>query len=91
MIQLTLTRTTTFCSSCSLQVKHCDVTTCIYGVTQGRVLGPQLFPLYISHISNIIAEHGIRYAQYTDDTQLYQSYLLFNSFDCTLNLKTTSK
>jgi len=36
MIQLTLTITTTFCSSCSLQVKHCDVTTCIYGVTERK-------------------------------------------------------
>jgi len=40
----------------------------------GSVLGPQLFPLHSSPISNIIAKHGIRRAQYADDTQLYTEF-----------------
>jgi len=46
-------------------------TDCEYGVSQGCVLGPLLFTLYISPVASVISSFRIDYAQYADDAQLY--------------------
>ena len=42
-------------------------------MSQGSVLGPILFSLYISPIGQIVPDLGISHKQYTDDAQLYIS------------------
>jgi len=44
---------------------------CEYGVPQGSVLGPLLFTLFMSPISNVISSFGVSQTQYANDTQLY--------------------
>jgi len=46
---------------------------CLSCVTQGNVLGPLLFALYISPVDNVVSAHRLHRHQYADDTQLYMA------------------
>jgi hypothetical protein len=47
-----------------------DTATISTGIPQGSSLGPVLFPLYISPLSEMIESFGVHHHQYADDTQL---------------------
>ena len=48
--------------------------TSTYGVPQGSILGPLLFILYVSELSNIISSHNLNSLSYADDSHLYACF-----------------
>ena len=57
----------------------------MYGVPQGSVLGPILFVLYTTPLSDIIANHSVNHQLFADDTQLQKSALLSEVTNLTKN------
>jgi len=47
-----------------------------FGVPQGSVLDPILFVMYTAQLSHVVAQHDLKFHQYTDDCQIYVSTLV---------------
>ena len=49
-----------------------------FGVSQGSILGPLLFILYINELTDMGYEFGLKMHSYADDTTLYHQHIGFN-------------
>ena len=54
-----------------------------FGVPQGSILGPILYSMYTTPISDIIVEYGLKHQIFADDTTVYISLTVT---DLTLNI-----
>ena len=73
----------------SVCVNSCvsNPSTLLSGVPQGSVLGPVLFILYASPVSDIINRHSLSHQSYADDTQIYASVPMSGFSDLVVSLE----